>query len=45
MVLVDEDLHHLLLVTKSMGSFRNLSDVIRHYIGEREDQPPQPHSP
>jgi predicted CopG family antitoxin len=28
-ILVDETLHHELLVMKSMGSFKSLSDVIR----------------
>ena len=32
MVLVDEILHHKLLVMKSMGSFKSLSDVIKHLI-------------
>lgn len=32
MVLVDETLHHELLIMKSMGSFKSLSDVIKHLI-------------
>lgn len=31
-ILVTEALHHDLLVIKSMGSFKSISDAIRHYI-------------
>lgn len=31
-ILVDETLHHELLVMKSMGSFKSLSDVIEHLV-------------
>jgi predicted CopG family antitoxin len=32
MILVDDTLHRELLVMKSMGSFKSLSDVIRHLV-------------
>ena len=32
MILVDEELHRQLLITKSMKSFKSLSDVIKYYV-------------
>jgi predicted CopG family antitoxin len=32
MILVDEELHRQLLITKSMRSFKSLSDVIKYYV-------------
>ena len=40
MILVDEELHRQLLITKSMKSFKSLSDVIKYYV----DLPAQSHS-
>jgi predicted CopG family antitoxin len=32
MILVDESLHRELLIMKSTGSFKSLSDVIKHLL-------------
>ncbi len=32
MILVDENLHRDLLIIKSMGSFKSLSDVIKYLV-------------
>lgn len=32
MVLVDQELHRQLLLTKTLKSFKSLSDVIKYYV-------------